>query len=374
MMNNDLSRTPPEQDNAGKKRRFLQKIWKTLAHNWAWKLMSLVLAICLWGALISQDTSLPREKTIEGVRVSVTNSASPRSLGLIVVDGLDELETVALRVSVPQRNYTQASSANYSARLDLSQIQNTGVQTIKVTASSSNASQYGTVKEVISPEVTVRVEELGVLYGIPVEARWEGQMNEDYFAGALLKSADAVDISGPKSVVDKVSRCVVVYDLSTLSPERSPNSFSLPFIFEDAEGNTLDSSHLTVTPRGQTGSISRITLTQDVYYLAKVAVASDALIKGEPAEGYAVSSVRVTPSTVIIAGSQVAVAPYLGENAFLYPFDQVDITGQSRNVSQLLYLNTPGSVEYISNNTVQVVVTILPEAFVNTEAATEQNP
>ena len=42
----------------------------------------------------------------------------------------------------------------------------------------------------------------------------------------------------------------------------------------------------------------------------------------------------------------------------------MDISGQSRTVSQLLYLNTPGNMDYISNNTVQVVVTILPEEFV----------
>ena len=68
-----------------------------------------------------------------------------------------------------------------------------------------------------------------------------------------------------------------------------------------------------------------------------------------------------------------ALAPYLEEDAALYPYEQVNISGQSRTVTQLLYLNTPGNVDYISNNTVQVVVTIVPEEFVNVATGANQN-
>ena len=91
-----------------------------------------------------------------------------------------------------------------------------------------------------------------------------------------------------------------------------------------------------------------------------------------------VSSIRVMPQTVTLGGSQVAIAPYLAEDAALYPYEQVDISGQSRTMTQLLYLNTPGNVDYISNNTVQVIVNIVPEEFVNVTSSqgqtTGQNP
>jgi hypothetical protein len=190
-------------------------------------------------------------------------------------------------------------------------------------------------------------------------------MPENCYGGAMSRSADAVDISGPASVVEKAVRCVVDYDQSALSPERSPNAVSLPIYFEDEEGNVLDGSSLTVTVHGQTAAIQRITVRQEVYYLARVNVDTGALITGEPAEGYAVSSIRVMPQTVTLGGSRVAIAPYLTEDAALYPYEQVNIDGQSRTVTQLLYLNTPGNVDYISNNTVQVIVTIVPEEFVN---------
>lgn len=370
--NSDAARVPAEQESAGKKETFLKRLLRGLTRNWGWKIGSLVLAICLWGILITQDTSLPREKIIEDVRVTVTNSATLRSNGFVVVDGLDEVSTVKLRVSVPQRNYSTAMAANYVARLDLSQIQETGEQTLKITASASNAAQYGTVVEVYDPEVTLNVEEYATQTQVPVEVRLTGEMPENYYGGTVNRSAESVDISGPASVVEKAVRCVVEYDQSSLSPERSPNAVNLPFYFEDAEGNILDDSNLTVAPHGQSTAIQRITVRQDVYYLARVKVDTDALVTGEPAEGYAVSNIRVMPQTVTLGGSRVAIAPYLAEDAALYPYEQVDISGQSRTVTQLLYLNTPGNVDYISNNTVQVIVTIVPEEFVNVTSSQGQ--
>ncbi|MBR3105964.1 MAG: hypothetical protein IKH30_02125 [Clostridia bacterium] len=371
MMKNDAvsssaGQEKPKQPSLGR------KLLNTVTHNWGWKVASLALAVCLWGVLITQDTSLPRTKTIEGVRVSVTNAAVLRSNGLIVVEGLEDLDTVDLRASVPQRNYTSAAAANYIARLDVSQIQAAGEQTLKITATASNASQYGTVLEVIDPDVTLIVEEYGTLSGVPVEVRRSGEIPEGIYATAVTRSVDSVDISGPKSIVEQAARCVLEYDQSGLSLANTPNTVSLPFFFEDAEGNRLDSSNFTVTPRGQASAIQRITVSQNVYAMTRVKVDETSLLKGEPASGYAISNIRVIPTSITLAGSEVAIAPYLKEGAALFPYEPVDISGQSRTVSQLLYLNTPGNMDYISNNTVQVIVTILPEEFV--KLSTDSNP
>ena len=371
MMKNDAASSPAEQEKT-KNTGLGRKILNMLTNNWGWKMASLVLAICLWGVLVTQDTSLPRTKMIEDVRVSVTNSAVLRSNGLIVVSGLEDLNTVTLRASVPQKNYSSASAANYIARLDVSQIQAAGEQTLKITATASNASQYGTVLEVINPDVNLVVEEYGTLSGVPVEVRRIGEIPDGIYATAIVRSVESVDISGPKSLVEQAVRCVVNYDQSELSLNRSPNAVSLPFFFEDAEGNVLDSTNFTVNPRGLATSIQRITVSQNVYAMTRVKVDENSLLKGEPAEGYAVSNIRVIPTSITLAGSSVAIAPFLEEGAALFPYDPVDITGQTRTVSQLLYLNTPGNMDYISNNTVQVIVTILPEEFV--KLSTDSNP
>ena len=374
MMNNDLNRpsqdlSPVKQqpaDQASAKQpagqRFLKKAWYLISHNWGWKLTSLVLAICLWGGLISQDTSLPRDKVIDGVRITVANANTLRSNGLMVVDGLDELETVRIRARVPQRYYSTVTPANYSVRLDLSQIQTTGEQTLRLTAAATNSTLYGSVIEIFTPEVTLNVVEYATQSRVPVEVRTVGQVPEGYYALSPSFSTPFVDIGGPRDIVERAVRCVVEYDQSTLSPQRNPNSANLAFFFEDAAGTVLDGSDLTVTVSGQSTVLQKIAVTQYAYYEAQVPVDTEHLLKGEPAEGYRVADMQVNPQVVTIAGREAAIAPYLQEGACLYPYEQIDITNRRLSISTFLTLRTPGSMEYVSSSVVQVTVTLEPIA------------
>lgn len=49
-----------------------QRLWRLMAHNWPWKLLSLFLAVCLWAGLITQDATLTRERVFSDVPVSVS--------------------------------------------------------------------------------------------------------------------------------------------------------------------------------------------------------------------------------------------------------------------------------------------------------------
>jgi len=361
MMNNsDSPRTSPEREGFWK--RFLRKARAMVTRNVGWKIASLVLAICLWGGLISQDTSLPRDKVIEGVRVTVANAASLRNSGMVVVDGLDENMTVKIRVRVPQKYYSTVTAANYSARLDLNQIQSTGEQTLKITASSSNTTSYGTVTEVFSPEVTVQVVEYAAQSRVPVEVRTTGEAPEGFYPAPFTFSPQYVDIGGPKDVVQQAVRCVVEYDQSGLSITRNPNTANLPFFFEDVNGNRLDSSNLTVSSSGTSVAMQRIAVSQYVYAMARVPVDKERLIRGEVADGYAVTGISVSPEAITIAGREIAVAPYLEEGAVLYPYEQVDVSRRQTSISTYLALRVPTNMEYVSNTVVQVNVTIEPAA------------
>ena len=360
MMNNDLSNAAPEK---GKKSRLiLERIRKSVTHNIGWKIGSLVLAICLWGGLITQDTSLPRDKVIDGVRVTVANASALRSSGLVVVDGLEDDLQVRIRVRVPQRYYSTVTAAKYSARLDLSQIQGTGEQTLRVTASSANTSLYGTVTEVFSPEITLQVADYAVQSRVPVEVRTVGDVPESFYPAAVTYSPQYVDIGGPREIVEAAVRCVAEYDQSALSPARNPNTINLNFTFEDAEGQPLDGTNLTVSSAGQTSALQRIAVSQYVYPMVQVPVNEQVLIRGEPAEGYAVTDIQVNPATITVAGREIAIAPYLQEDAAIFPYEQIDVSGRQRSISTFLALRIPANMEYISSGVVQVNVIIEPVA------------
>ena len=359
MMQNDGSRAAEKQKGG---QRLVNQIKKTLTHNLGWKITSLVLAVCLWGGLIAQDASLPRDKVIDGVRVQVINAQVLRSNGLVVTDGLDENATVRIRVRVPQRYYATVTAANYAARLDLSQIQSTGEQTLKISASSANNSLYGSVTEVYNGEVTVQVETYAAQSRVPVEVRLVGEVPEGIYPSALTYSPQYVDVGGPREIVNAVARCVVEYDQSALSASRNPNAVNLPFVFEDAAGNVLDGAKLAVSSTGQTATLQRISVNQYAYSMVQVPVGADSIVKGTPAAGYRVTGVQVTPATISVAGREAALAPYLQADAAMFPYEQINVDGQQRSISTFLALRVPGSLEYVSNSVVQVQVTIEPEA------------
>ena len=360
MMNNEPARILGEQENETPRKDWKKQIGSWLTNHWGWKLISLVLAICLWGALISQDTTLPRDKMIDDVRITVTNSATLRSNGFIVVSGLEDLSSVRLRVTVPQKYYSTVTAANYSVRLDLSQIREAGEQTLKLSASTTNSSLYGTVNDILSPDVKVIVEEYATQSKVPVEVHLTGEVPDGYYITPLSFSTQYVDIGGPRSIVDNVARCVVEYDQSTLSPNRNPNTASLPFTFQDAQGNTLDSANLSVTASGQSAALQRIAVSQYAYLTAKVPVSTISLTQGQVAEGYEVTGITIFPETVTIAASGTMLAPYLQGNVSFYTYDKVDITNARQNISTYLTLRTPSTMEYISDNIVQVTVKIEP--------------
>lgn len=356
MMNHEPVHHPSEQERNHSAQQALKKIWKVISNQWGWKLVSIILAIFLWGGLISQDTTLPREKSFTNVKVNIINASTLRSNGLIVVDGLDELEAVNITVQVPQRYYNSVTANYYNVRLDLSQIKSAGKQTVKLTGVSTNSSLYGTVTEISVPQLTVEVEEYATRTRIPVQLQVTGEAPCGFFADSPSADPGLVDIAGPKSVVDSVVRCVAQYDQSMLTATPGRMRTSVPFVFQDRQGNILDDSNLTVT--SQSVTMRDLIVEQDLYPTTTVPISTENLIMGQPAEGYRVTEVSIYPESIEIAASDLS--GYQQEGALIFPYSRLNITGDSQGITGELSLRRPTNVVYMSAYEVSVRVKIEP--------------
>ena len=135
-----MSNLPPQ----GKEQKIgfkdgLLAVLRRMTHNWGWKLVSLLLAVCIWGVLVTQDEDLPRTKRFNDMKISVINTRTLQENGLIVVDGLDKLQTVDIVAQLPQKYYTAATADRYQIRADLSQIKDVGRQELTLTSSVTNS-------------------------------------------------------------------------------------------------------------------------------------------------------------------------------------------------------------------------------------------
>ena len=252
-------------------KKLFQKFTAFLLRNWQWKLLSLFLAVCLWSGLITQDDSLTREKTFTDVAINITNADTLRRNGFIIVEGLDNLPTARIHVDVPQKNYNTVTASNYNLRVDLSRIREAGEQTLQVLSSSS--SNYGTVTSVSVDSVPVRVDEYITRSRIPVRLNMTGQLPEGFYAGEAQVDPVYVVVSGPKSLVENVVRCVADYDLSAISAQFGTERTAVPFRLIDGNGNdiasdrnvgsamTINRYRMNFRQRGRALSTSQISFT-----------------------------------------------------------------------------------------------------------------
>ena len=335
-------------------RRVLSYVVGLFTRNWALKLLCLVLAVALWAGLISQDESLTREKIFTDATITVNGEDNLlRNSGFVVISGLEaENLTVRLRVNVPQGQYASATVSNYNPRIDLTRITGAGEQQVKVLTTSTTT--YGTVTSVSPETITVVVDEYVTNYRIPVVVNVSGSYPTGWSGTTPSSDVNYVAVSGPKTLVEQVSRVQVEYSLETLSYKYGTQRTALSFAFLDAEGNPVESDLLQASTNNVT--LRSLVVSQTLYPLTLLTLDTSALWTGTPAEGYQVTGVEISPQTIQVGGSQEAVE-LVGS---LFTDSPVDVTGAKATFSQNVKIRKPSDLNYLSTDTVTVTVTLEP--------------
>lgn len=343
---------PPAWKDEGKR---LGKIaLKGLVNNWWYKLLALLLAVVLWSGLISQDPSLTREKSFTDVTINLVNSEAIKRNGFIVVtDMTDMLKNAAsIDVDVPQMQYDIAQASHYNVRVDLSKINQTGVQEVKVTA--TNSATYGTVTSISPATLEIEVEDYVTRYRIPVSVTVVGEAPEGYYAGNPTLDPPLVAVSGPRSLVEKITQAKATVDLSTLPAQEGMVRTAVPFTLIDRNGEAVESNLLEVT--SESVLLDSVVIEQQVYAVKTIHLDDLGLITGTPAEGYEVKSVSITPDVIDVAAS----AATLEELDSIYPEGSVNVSGLSESFTQQIRVRKPSEVVRLSSDSVTVAVEIGP--------------
>lgn len=327
---------------------------KGLMHNWWYKLLALLLSVMLWSGLISQDPTLTREKTFSDVTINLTNTEAIKRNGFIVVTDLDDmlLNAAQIEVDVPQMQYDTVQASHYNVRIDLSKINQTGVQEVKITA--SNSATYGTVTSITPATLEIEVEDYVTRYRIPVSVELVGEAPEGFYTGTPTLDPPLVAVSGPRSLVEKIVRAKVTVDLSTLPAQEGTARTAVPFVLVDSHGEAVESDLLEVT--SESVLLDSVVIEQEIYAKSTIALDDLGLVTGTPAEGYEVKSVSVTPDIITVAAS----AQTLETLGSIYPEGSVNVSGLSESFTQQLKVRKPSDVTYLSSDSVTVAVEIGP--------------
>lgn len=333
-------------------RDLFRRLFRAIFRNWKLKLTSLLVAIAVWGGLISEDATLTREKLFSDVQVTVSGMETLQRNGLVVVSGLEDLKPISMRADVPQKAYDNAAPVHYSARVDVSRITATGEQIIPIQTSNSLA--YGSVSWLSVSEVKVHVEEYITRRRVPVVLEQAGVLPEGYYAAAASVDPVNVIVSGPRSQVEKLDRIQASYNLGLINPQQGLQYVAVPFRLLASDGSEIGKSMISVT--SENVLLDTLLVEQQVYPLKAGEINLSGIIKGEPAEGYQVNAVTADPPSVMLAGRPEDIDGI----RMLDLSVSIDVSGHRDTLIRAVKVERPDGVVYMSENAVYVTVEILP--------------
>lgn len=317
---------------------FFLKAKSVFTRNVGLKIISILLAVFLWSTVTAANPNITRDKTLYSLPVYVTGQSLLSSRNLAIVYNDEDDQPVTAKVNVPQSSFSLVNSSNVRIEMDLTGIKTTGTQRVKLAGSSV----YGDVVQIWPEYIDVDVEALDSRY-VPINVSLTNVNSQDFWYSTRMNPAQ-VTVSGPTSIVQNVSSAEISVDVSDMT---SSQTRAEKFVLKDSRGNEITAD--------LTKSTSSVMVYLDIYPAKTVSIPSDItdVVSGNVAPGYEISSVTVSPETVLIAGEQS-----LLDGISSIGFPKIDVSGRSVSFSRTVSLNTAGGLKYISSNQANVTVTI----------------
>ncbi|MDD4080532.1 MAG: CdaR family protein [Eubacteriales bacterium] len=350
-----MSGYPEEEGWRKNLKAFGARLRASLKSNWGLKVVSLLVAIAVWGGLISQDATLTRERVFKDVQINIINNDALLRNGFIVTTGLSTLPAITVHADVPQRVYDSVTPANYNIRLDLSRITSPGEVILPI--QSTDTISYGTVTRLSQTEVTVQVEDYITRRRIPVQPIQPAPaeaLPDNIYAGNAGIDPSTVVISGPRSLVEGIARVVPAYDITQLTPIIGTQYNAVPFVLTDGNGQEISSPLISVT--SENVLLDTLLVEQTFYPQKSVPVNLTGTVTGQAAPGYTIGRITASPKSVRVAGHAEA----LGKITMADLAAPVDVSGMTETIIRAAKVLRPADAVFISENAVYVTVEILP--------------
>ena len=326
-----------------------------LLHNGWLKAIAVLISVVLWAGLISQDENVTRDKTFQNVSVSVTGTEALKSNAFIVVSDLDEiLDDVSITAAVPQKQYEKAEASAYNVRLDLSRINGTGEQEVKL--QSTNSTTFGKVTSINPSSVKVQVEDYIIRQRIPVSVPLPDNIPTGWYMSTPSVDPALIAVSGPRSIVQDISRAKAFIRAEDIEWKEGQIITSSEIQLYNRTGDLVQSPLISMTSSNLTIDSVLIELN----LLPSETFETIDLIEttGTVANGYYIKSIRISPEVVTVAARQEV----------LEQVTDLSLERNTINVENLkettpfqLKVHKPSDDAVLSNDTITVTVEIEAE-------------
>ena len=257
-------------------------------------ILSVFLAFGLWMYVITQ-VSPNHEWTYNDIKLQIDGETLLRERNLIIT-GMSS-DTVDLTLAGNRSDLNQLNSSNITLRVDMTKIYDPGTHKIDYSISyPSNVAGNAFTRVNQHPEsITVTVERLERKL-VPVVIIYQGKVDDGYVVrrGDIQLSNEEIQVSGPASVVERITQAVIVVELDGQTESIQQD---YRFTLCDQEGNAVDSHLITVN-----AETVHVDLTIHRYKQVALTVT---IVDGGGASRETVS-VKIDPEIIQISGSDIA--------------------------------------------------------------------
>ena len=214
---------------------------KIIFNNIGLKILALLIAVIVWWVVMNIDDPLVK-KTINGVSVELRNDDDLIDKGYIYE--VESGNVIAITIWAPESVAKELKSSDFIAYADLSQLSPL-TDTANITVECVKSDVKNDIKEITSK---IQVVKLSIdnkqTAEVPVTTAIVGNPAENYVIGDISISQNKIDITGAASVIEKIVRAEIKYDVSNMM--QSVNEMVTP-VFYDENNNVVDTGAIQLS-------------------------------------------------------------------------------------------------------------------------------
>lgn len=321
-----------------------------LKNNIGLKILAVIFAMLLWWIVLNVDDPVSTKKY--NVDVTITNAEVITDAGKSY-QILDDSKSVVVTVKARRKVLTAIEKGDIVATADLREMQG-----VSVPVRIQIAGFEGKYEEASANPQNIQLKvENTQKKTFPITAVATGTPRAGYAVGTMTVSPKSVDISGPESLIAKISKVVAKVDVSELKDKNKGDvdaEIQTQLLYYDAADNLISKELLTSNcdKKGVTVSVDlwKTKNLELVFDTSKIGVAA----------GYTFAGIEVEPKTIEVVGKPEQLETLSEIKVAAQVLDKKNLTEDVELIIDIVEC-LPDGIALADNRMNQVAVRILIE-------------
>lgn len=308
------------------------KIGETLFRNIGLKIAALVIAFFVWVGVTNTNNPV-KTQLFTNVPITIVNQDAVADIGKVVEQQGNG--TVTLRVTDRRSVLSQLArnGSDFYVEADMKNLNS--MNTVPLTVTCSNPQVTWDKIEVLPSSLSVKLEDkVEQTYVASISTNGTPATGWEVGSSSVTTGKNIV-LAGPSSLMRRINQVVAPVDVAGLSSDYTLSSVLKVY---DKNGDELtDAQMKSLEFKDATGTVIKDHTVKVMVDLWKIRTDVPIRIRttGTPAWGYRVSSIKMIPETISVAGTDEALAE-LGDE--LKVKDVINVSGAKENVKQEINL------------------------------------